>query len=511
MEGAPRIPLPPVPVLSENAESDPQANAELLRVLGFRKFARVPILNRAHELLGCIEVHNGREGRSFDFDDIDFLRVLADMAAVALENARALGERDRATQALLESEKRFRFLIENSADGFALVSPEGRLLYAGPPVLGYALADVTNANFSEVVHPDDRRLVAGLLEEVMQNPGQPVTSQFRARHKDGNWRWIEAIVKNLLSEPLVRALVINYRDITERRRLEEQFRQAQRMEALGTLAGGVAHDFNNLLTIISGYGQMMLDEPGIPERCRPNIEEILKASNRAAALTGQLLAFSRRQPAQAKIIDLNNLVGSMEKMLRRVIGEHIELVTGLSTGLGKVKADQPQVEQVLMNLAVNARDAMPDGGRLRIETRNVDIPPESNMSLAPGQYVMLVVSDNGCGMDEEVKNRLFEPFFTTKEKGKGTGLGLSTVYGIVKQSGGDIWVWSELGVGTMFQIYFPRADETVEPVENRSHERRFKVRAETVLLVEDEAELRKLAREMLRRHGYTVIEAGDGR
>ena len=301
-------------------------------------------------------------------------------------------------------------------------------------------------------------------------------------------------------------------DITERRQLEDQLRQSQKMEAVGRLAGGVAHDFNNLLTVISGYGDMIMR--GLPpdDPLHGCIEEVLKASSRATSLTNQLLAFSRRQVIQPKTLDLNILVANMDRMLRRVIGEHIELETVLTPGLGSVKADAGQLEQVIMNLAVNARDAMPEGGRLFIRTGNVDVPHSSRLhaDVRPGCYVRLTVADTGKGMDAEIMVHLFEPFYTSKATGKGTGLGLSTVYGIVKQSGGEIVVESEPGSGATFHIYLPR----IAGVLDTSHPTRMQpvVRAgtETILLVEDEPGVRQLVREMLHRLGYTTLEAGGG-
>jgi PAS domain S-box-containing protein len=304
----------------------------------------------------------------------------------------------------------------------------------------------------------------------------------------------------------------NVRLLNLEREKEEQLRQSQKMEAIGRLAGGIAHDFNNLLTVITGYSDLAIRKLPAEDPLQRNIGEIKKAGDHAASLTRQLLAFSRKQILQAKVFDLNGVVSDMEKMLRRLIGEDIELRTLLNAELGNINADPGQIEQVIMNLAVNARDAMPQGGKLIIETENVCLDEEyagQHMAVVPGAYVMLAVSDTGTGMDEETQARIFDPFFTTKELGRGTGLGLSTVYGIVKQSGGNVWVYSEVGRGTTFKVYFPRSDEharesnrTVEPEDGLQGD-------EIILLTEDEANVRQLAREILRSYGYHVLEAAN--
>jgi PAS domain S-box-containing protein len=301
-------------------------------------------------------------------------------------------------------------------------------------------------------------------------------------------------------------------DISERKQLEAQLRQAQKMEAVGRLAGGVAHDFNNLLTIIGGYSQLLLDLD-LKDQQRGHIEEVKKAADRAASLTRQLLAFSRQQVLAPQVLDLNVVVANTEKMLRRLIGEDIELVNSLGSNLGRVKADPGQIEQVILNLAVNARDAMPRGGRLTIETANLELDEtyaRGQVSVEPGPYVMLSMSDTGSGMDAETQTHIFEPFFTTKEPGKGTGLGLATVYGIVKQSGGYIWVNSEEGHGATFKIFLPQVQETAEVVERSSEGDAAAGGSETILLVEDEEPLRRLARGILEGDGYTVLEACGG-
>jgi len=301
--------------------------------------------------------------------------------------------------------------------------------------------------------------------------------------------------------------------IERTRRLEDQLLQAQKMEAVGRLAGGVAHDFNNLLTVISGYNRMILEEPGNHADVLEWAGEVQNASQRAASLTSQLLAFSRRQIAQPRLLNLNETVSQMEKLLRRVIGEDIDLETHLAPELGVVYADPNHLDQLIMNLVVNARDAMPHGGKLTIETANVDLDEayaSGHAGVVPGQYVQLAISDTGEGISESVRSRIFEPFFTTKETGKGTGLGLSIVYGIVKQNGGDIWVYSQEGKGTTFKIYLPLARPGSMAQPGKNAEAESQRGTETVLLVEDEERVRKLVSSILKKQGYTVLESQSG-
>lgn len=302
-------------------------------------------------------------------------------------------------------------------------------------------------------------------------------------------------------------------DITERKGLEDQLRQSQKMEAIGRLAGGVAHDFNNLLTAIIGYSQLALGRLHKEDGMRKDLEEIERAGHRAAALTGQLLAFSRRQVLQPKVLDLNSVVSDLGKMLHRLIGEDVELEIRLDPELWHVKADRGQIDQIIMNLAVNSRDAMPEGGKLTIETANVELDESyssEHVDARTGPHVLLAISDNGAGMDKQIRSRVFEPFFTTKEQGKGTGLGLSTVYGIVKQSGGHIGVYSELGMGTTFKVYLPIVDAELDTREPRAATTSYPKGTETILLVEDETSVRKLASTILQDSGYTVVEAASG-
>ncbi len=352
--------------------------------------------------------------------------------------------------------------------------------------------------------------------------GKPTKeSDWEIIRKDGTKRSNEASV-SLIKDPSgnrigFRGLV---RDITERKRSEEekaslqdQLRQSQKIEAIGRLSGGIAHDFNNLLTTISGNAQLSLLDLKQGDPLRGNIEEIRKASERAADLTRQLLAFSRKQVMEMQVLDLNFIVQGLDKMLHRLLGEDIDLVTVLPEGIGNVKADPGQIEQVIVNLAVNARDAMIEGGKLTIETSDVELDEEyahKHIAVQPGRYVMFSVSDTGEGMTPEVKERIFEPFFTTKEQGKGTGLGLSTVYGIVKQSGGNIWVYSEPGKGTTFKIYLPEVDEPIEESEEKGVKEEILTGSETILLVEDDEEVRKLAVRILKKQGYNVLEASQG-
>ncbi|HEU5098872.1 MAG TPA: response regulator, partial [Roseiflexaceae bacterium] len=302
------------------------------------------------------------------------------------------------------------------------------------------------------------------------------------------------------------------RDIAERKRLEAQLLQAQKMETVGRLAGGIAHDFNNLLTAITGYAELAIEDLPTDSPARGDIQELRKAADRATVLTRQLLTFARKQRLEPRIVDLNQLLWDMSELIRRLIGEHIELVTLTEPDLGRVQADRSQLEQVVVNLVVNARDAMPEGGRLAIQTANVTFDAtytDGHIDVVAGRYVLLTVSDTGVGMDVTVREHLFEPFFTTKAPGKGTGLGLATCYGIIKQHGGYILAYSEISRGTLMKVYLPRVDAPPDRLPNadiRAHPRGD----ETILLVEDEPAVRDLAARVLREQGYQVLEAGDG-
>jgi PAS domain S-box-containing protein len=442
--------------------------------------------------------------------------LTADALERAIRHALALHAEERqrwqAEAALRASEERFRALVENSSDALLLIDARGRITYLSPSSsrhLGWTAEQMVGRSMFDFIHPDDRNMIGARWAETLASPGQTIIALARFHHADGSWRNMEGVGVNRLADPAVAGIVVNIRDVTERRRLEEQLRQAQKMEAVGQLAGGVAHDFNNLLTAILGYCHLMLDEIPVGDPLRADLLEIQAAGDRAAALTRQLLAFSRRQMLQPQVVDINLLVTQMEKLLRRLIGEDVELVTALAPDLRPVIVDPASVEQILVNLAVNAREAMPTGGRLTIETANVELDDTyavTHVTMKPGPYVMLAVGDNGQGMDAATRARVFEPFFTTKEQGKGSGLGLATVYGVVKQSDGYIWVYSEPEHGTVFKIYLPLMAAPVAAPRASTEAAGW----ETVLLVEDEDAVRALAREVLRRQGYVVLEARHG-
>ncbi|MDP3017805.1 MAG: response regulator, partial [Deltaproteobacteria bacterium] len=432
-------------------------------------------------------------------------------------------ERKRAEEALRESEQKYRSLVNNIKLGIFRSTPEppGKFIEVNltmEEITGYSREELLSMNVSDLyMRPEERETVA---QEVATVAGK-TTTELNFRKKDGA-EIVVSDTKVAVRDNTGRVLYFDgiIEDITERKQaeqekaaIEEQFRQSQKMEAIGSLAGGVAHDFNNLLTIIKGNSQLSLTEMKADDPLRENIEEIDKASDRAATLTRQLLAFGRRQILEMRVLDLNTTLRDLEKMLRRIIEEDVELVTFMAEDLGNVKADPGQMEQVIMNLAVNARDAMMKGGKLTIETTNVDLDENyarNHIAVTPGSYVMLSVSDTGVGMTPEVKAKLFEPFFTTKEKGKGTGLGLSTVYGIVKQSGGNIWVYSEPGQGTTFKIYLPRVDEPLEEAGERVVQKELSGGGETILVVEDEEKVRQVTVQILTKNGYTVLEASHG-
>jgi PAS domain S-box-containing protein len=386
-------------------------------------------------------------------------------------------------------------------------------------MLGYSAEQwLSTPNFwLTIVHPDDRELAAREAAEFFAS-GKGGISQFRWIAKDGRVVWVEArstVICDEKGNPVgMRGVTMDITASKEaeraRAKLEEQLRQAQKMESIGQLAGGVAHDFNNLLTVINGYADLMFMGLDPRDPLSLKLTEIRNAGERAAELTRQLLAFSRKQLLQPRVLTLNSLITDSTKMLKRLLGEDIELVTVLDSELGKVKADAGQMDQVIVNLAVNARDAMPDGGRLTLETRNEFLDEgytQKHLSLLPGPYVMLAVSDTGFGMNAETLSHIFEPFFTTKEQGKGTGLGLSTAYGIVRQSGGSIWVYSEIGIGTTFKIYLPRIDEPVAEFDRDRSVPESPRGSETVLVVEDDPRVLELTCQALRNYGYQVIEA----
>jgi two-component system cell cycle sensor histidine kinase/response regulator CckA len=437
---------------------------------------------------------------------------------------RDITERKRTEEALRESEERFRLAFENANTGVCLVDLEGNLTKVNDKmceIFGYTKEELERMTVNDIAHPEDIDKSPAFIQRTLRGETDRGTFEKRYLHKKGHvvtCQISSSLVRNADGSPL--CFISHVHDITERKRAEEesevlreQLRQSQKMEAIGRLAGGVAHDFNNLLTIIKGYSQLSLIELKEDSPLKKNIEHIHEATDRAANLVRQLLAFSRRQILEMKVLDLNAILTNLDNMLRRVIGEDIELITVLAEDLGRVKTDPGWIEQAIMNLVVNSRDAMPSGGKLTIETGNADLDEAStygHFDVEPGRYAMLSVSDTGVGITPEVMERLFEPFFSTKEKDKGTGLGLSMAYGIVKQCGGDIWVYGEPGKGATFKIYLPRVDEPLEERREKVLGDEFLRGSETILLVEDEENVRKLTLRILERQGYKVLSARDG-
>jgi len=500
-----------LPHITNEVQTDPRvSDKKWARREGMIAFAGYPLVV-ADRTLGVMAMFSRRKLAE---DTLDALGSVADLISQGIE-------RKRAEQELRESEERYRLLFESNPQPMWVYDLETLAFLAvnesAVRHYGYSREQFLGMTIGDIRPPEDLPALHDAISNSVD--GLDVAGVWRHLKKDG------AIIEVEINSHSVvfagrRAELILANDITERNRLEaallsseEQLRQSQKLEAIGQLAGGVAHDFNNLLTAINGYSALALRRVGADHPISSYLEEIKKAGDRAANLTRQLLAFGRKQLLQPLAINLNDIVGDMIKLLKRLIGEDVQLVTRSGAGLKQIKADPGQLEQVLVNLVVNARDAMPRGGTVTIETANMTLDgayASAHVGVTPGEYVMLAISDTGTGMDQDTRLRVFEPFFTTKEKGKGTGLGLSTVYGIIKQSGGNVWVYSELGKGTTFKVYLPQVEDEIAARADLKEEVARHRGTETVLLVEDEDMVRKLTSELLKESGYIVLEANGG-
>jgi PAS domain S-box-containing protein len=467
------------------------------------------------------ELTNSRTGETRLFQTIKVPLTLPGTDTIQILGiATDITDYKRSELILRETEERYRLLFESNPQAMWVYDRESlKFLAVNNSAIaqyGYSRDEFLSMTIKDIRSPEN---VPDLLKNISAEDGVTLAGSWTHQKKDGTTIEVEVI-----SHPLIfagrSAKLVLANDVTERKRAEqalreseEQLRQSQKLEGVGQLAGGIAHDFNNLLTVIIGFSSLGMRGLQSEDPLLSNLEEIKKAGDRAASLTRQLLAFSRRQVLQPKVLNLDSVVVEMEKMLRRLIGENIDLRAALAPDIGSVKADPGQIEQIILNLAVNARDSMPEGGKLTIETGNAYLDEEyvkQHVGAQAGPHVMLAVSDTGSGMDQKTLARIFEPFFTTKELGKGTGLGLSTVYGIVKQSGGNIWVYSEVGRGTTFKIYLPRVDEGAPEYKRSSHLDEVYQGTETILLIEDEEMLRKLAQQSLSMYGYRVLAAANG-
>src|SRR5215475_1833983 len=459
------------------------------------------------ETIGVLVVQHYQNENAYDQRDLEFLDSVGGHIALAID-------RRRREEALQKSESMFRLLFSHTPlPTWVFDTETGKFLEVNDAAV--AQYGFTEDEFKRMTVMDIRPAAdRASSDDIWRHPsvGAFHRGQWRHQAKDGRIFKVE-LVAHELEYAGRRVRLVVAQDISERQQLEEQLRQAQKMEAVGRLAGGVAHDFNNLLMVIKGHTELLLGTLHQGDPARRKIEQIEKSADRATSLTRQLLAFSRMQVLQPRSISLNAIVEEMGKLIPRLIGEDIELAIHTSPDLGTIRADASQMEQIIMNLAVNARDAMPKGGKLIIETSNAELDGTYKFShpvVRPGRYVLLAVSDSGIGMDAETQAHIFEPFFTTKEQGKGTGLGLSTVYGVVKQSGGFIWVYSEVGKGATFKIYLPRVEEAVEDAGHAAVTTQVMRGTETILLAEDEQDVREVAREFLESAGYKVLLAANG-
>jgi PAS domain S-box-containing protein len=478
-------------------------------------YLAVPVLRR-NEATGWLGFANKIGGEAFSADDERLATMLAAQLAVAYENAQLYEKLKRYSQALerdvaerRRTAEKYRMVLEQASDGIAIADEQGTYVEVNPrllEMLGYDRAQFLGLSMQDVIPREDLAQDPIPFDEL--RAGKLVRRERWFLRRDRSRLEVE-ISMSRLEDGRVQSIV---RDVTERKDLERQLRQAQKLEAVGRLAGGVAHDFNNLLTVILGHCDLAMAGLDEDDRRRLDIMDVREAGTRASVLTTQLLAFSRKQILQPRVLNLNASISNLTKMLGRLISTNIEIRTRLDTELWLTKVDPVQLDQIVLNLAINSRDAMPLGGKLILETANqhFDVSAAGRPDIAPGDYVVLAISDTGCGMDAETRSHLFEPFFTTKAAGKGTGLGLSTVYGIVRQSGGHIWAYSEPGRGTTFKIYLPRAAAAQESLPRPEEEEVLPLGTETVLVVEDEQRVRSLAAIVLGQQGYRVLEASDG-
>jgi two-component system, cell cycle sensor histidine kinase and response regulator CckA len=455
--------------------------------------------------VGSLTVASYQRGRRYSSIERDMLLAFADHASLALSDARSIQAMREADAARIQA--RFRSLVNSSSDMITVIDSAGQIVFASPSVertLVLPESGYEGTPLALLIHPDDRSRAIDFLAAVARGsaPGKPV--EWRMRGSDGTWLEVETTATGQLDDPDVQGIVLNSRNVTERKRLEAQLRQSQRLESVGQLAGGIAHDFNNFLSVIRGYARFLLDGLDEDEPLRSDAAEIEKAAERAARLTSQLLVFSRHEVVQRQVLDVADVLSGITSILDRTLGEDVSLRTDVERPLRRVEADPTQIEQVLVNLAVNARDAMPSGGELHIDLANVDSGPGD----APA--VRLAVRDTGTGMAPDVVERAFEPFYTTKPKGEGTGLGLATVYGIVTRTGGTVEIHSTPGEGTTIEVLLPATEAEPQVKWTPDEDADGSAQGETILVVEDEAAVRRLTCRILKREGYTVLEAPDG-